>query len=213
MAGKWYQDKDLWSGVGGMGTGLMGLFGGGGTNPADAAMPYLDKIPGATGKYFDPYINAGKNALPTLEEQYQQLLNGPGGKLNTIGKDYQQSPGFQFALQQALQGGNQAAAAGGMAGSPMHEQANMATATGLANQDYNQWLEKALGLYGRGLTGEEGTANRGLNASTSQADQVAQALAAQAKLKYEGQAQQNQRQGSGIGDFISGAAKVLPFIL
>jgi len=96
---------------------LSGLFGGKGyKNPADSANKYIDQIPGQTSQYFQPYINAGQNALPQLQGQYNDLLNNPGGKLNQMGGQFQQSPGFQFALQQALQGSGHAAAAGGMAG-------------------------------------------------------------------------------------------------
>ena len=93
---------------------LSQLFGGG-KNPADAAMPYLDKIPGQTSQYLDPYFQAGKSMLPGLEKEYGSLTSDPGGFLNKIGASYQQSPGFKSALQNALTAGNHAAAAGGMA--------------------------------------------------------------------------------------------------
>ena len=203
-----YKNPDFWSGAGSMASGIGGIFGMGGKNPAEAGMPYLNQIPSEVSKYYDPYINAGKKALPTLEEQYNQLLNSPGGKMNAIGQDFQQSPGFQFALQQALQGANQSAAAGGMAGSPMAEQNNMAIATQLGNQDYNNWIQHALGMYGQGLQGEQQLGGWGLNAGNSMADQIAQTRAAQAKLAYEGQAQKNQQQGSGFGDLLGGVAKL-----
>ena len=102
-----------------------------------------------------PYIDQGQAQYGNLNSQYGQLMNDPGGRMNQIGQSYHQSPGFQFALQQALQGAGHAAAAGGMAGSPHHEQQNMGLATNLANQDYNQWLQQALGLYGRGMSGSQ----------------------------------------------------------
>lgn len=164
----------------------------GGKNPADSAMPYLNQIPGQTSQYFDPYINAGKNALPNLQGQYDQLLNNPGGKLNDIGQNFQQSPGFKFAMDQAMQAAGHAAAAGGMAGSPQHEQQNMGVATDLANQDYYNWLTGATGLYNQGLQGKQGLAAGGLQAGTSMADMIAQTLAQQANLKFQGNRQQNQ---------------------
>src|SRR4029077_19140922 len=118
---------------------LDSLFGGKKSNPANAGMPYLNQIPGMTSPYFQPYINAGQEAIPNLQGQYNELLQGPGNKLNQIGQDYQQSPGLQFAIQQALQGAGHAAAAGGMAGSPQHEQQNMQLASHLADQDYYNW--------------------------------------------------------------------------
>jgi len=37
-------------------------FGGGGSysNPADAAMPYLEQVPGYVDQYYNPYINMGQ---------------------------------------------------------------------------------------------------------------------------------------------------------
>jgi hypothetical protein len=186
---------------------LSGLFGGN-KNPADAANKYISQIPGQTSQYFDPYINAGKNALPILQGQYGDLLNNPGGKVNQIGGSFQQSPGFQFALQQALQGAGHAAAAGGMAGSPQHEQQNMGIATQLGNQDYYNYLDKALGLYNQGLSGEQGMAGMGLTAGTSQADMIAQALAQQGNNAFRGQQDKNARNNSfwnGVGN-LGGAA-------
>ncbi len=188
---------------------LSGLFGGKGyKNPADKANQTIGQIPGQTSQYFDPYINAGKNALPILQGQYNDLLNNPGGKLNQMGGQFQQSPGFQFALQQALQGSGHAAAAGGMAGSPQHEQQNMGIATQLGNQDYYNYLDKALGLYGQGLTGEQGMAQGGLTAGTSMADMISQALAQQANYDFRGQQDKNARKNdlwSGLGN-LGGAA-------
>ena len=173
-----------------IGSGAGQLFGSG-ANPADSANKYLDQIPGQTNQYLDPYSNAGKGQLGGLSDQYNSLMNNPGGKLNDIGSNYKQSPGFQFALKQALQGAGNAAAAGGMAGSPQHEQENMQTASNIASQDYNNWLQQATGLYGQGLTGSQGMANQGQSAAQSQADQIAQQLAQKANYGYEGQAAKN----------------------
>lgn len=104
---------------------LSSLFGGDdsqqymGSNPAGAAMPYLDQI---KGEYLSP-------------EAY-----------NTIASQYKQSPGYQFRLKQAMLAGNNAAGAGGMLGSGQHQFENMSTAEGLANQDYNNWWQQRMGL-------------------------------------------------------------------
>lgn len=180
----------------------------GGKNPADSAMPYINQIPGQTHQYFDPYIQAGKNQLPGLSDQYSQLMNDPGGRMNKIGESFHESPGFKFAMQQALQGGNHAAAAGGMAGSPQHEQQNMQLATDLGNQEYNNWMQNAMGMYGEGLHGSQGMANQGQQAGQSMADMIAQTLAQQGNLAFNGQQQQNQNRHDMWGNAfkIGGAA-------
>src|SRR6185503_15277001 len=126
----------------------MGLFDWLGTDPSKKASKYLNQVPGQIKPQYNPFIKAGNNQIPQLEEQYSGLLNDPGSMLNKFGESYHQSPGFDFALKQALQGAGNAAAAGGMAGSPMHEQENMELSTNLANQDYNNYLRNAMGLYG-----------------------------------------------------------------
>lgn len=189
---------------------LSNMFGGY-KNPADSAMPYLNQIPGQTNQYLDPYFQAGKNALPGLQDQYSQLMNDPGGKMNKIGESFQQSPGFKFAMDQALQGSGHAAAAGGMAGSPQHEQQNMQLATQLGNQDYNSWLQNALGMYGTGLSGEQDLTHQGQQAGQSMADMIAQTLAQQAQLQYTGQQNKNQNNSSMWGNIGKGIGALSAF--
>jgi hypothetical protein len=186
---------------------LGGLFGGG-KNPADAGMGYLNQIPGKTQQYYQPYFDAGKSQLPGLQEQYGQLMNDPGGRMNQIGESFHESPGFQFALQQALGAGNRSAAAGGMAGSPANMQGNMQLATNMGNQEYNNWLQNAMGMYGMGMQGSQGMANMGQQAGNSMADMIAQTLAQQGNMAFRGQQEQNSNRNSLLGGLgnLAGAA-------
>ncbi|MDD5211396.1 MAG: hypothetical protein PHV62_03210 [Sulfuricurvum sp.] len=197
-------------GAGMLGAGLGAMFGDY-KNPADAAMGDMDKIPGQIDKYLQPYINQGNEQYGKLNDQYGQLMNDPGGRLNQIGQGYHQSPGFQFALQQALQGAGHAAAAGGMAGSPQHEQQNMGIATGLADQDYNQWLGNALGMYKTGLEGGQNIYNTGARAGMSAGEDMASYFANRAKLNYEGQNAENQHEGGMWGNLIGAGATAAAF--
>lgn len=187
---------------------LAGLFGNT-QDPAGAANQYLNQIPGQVNPYFQPYSQAGQQALGTLQGQYSNLLSDPGGMLNKIGAGYHQSPGFQFALQQALQGAGHGAAAGGMAGSPMQQQQNMGIATQLGNQDYYNWLDQARSMYGAGLQGEQGLAGGGLEAGTNMARLIEAQRGMQAALAYQQAQAQNQAQGDiwgDIGGLAGGAA-------
>lgn len=177
-------------------------------NPSNAAMPYMDEIPGQLEHYMGPYNDAGKRALPGLEDQYGHLMTDPGGRVNQIGQGYHQSPGFQFALQQALQGAGHAAAAGGMAGSAQHEQQNMGLATNLANQDYNQWLSNALGMYKTGLAGEQSIYDTGAQTGKALGEDLASVLANKAKLAYEGANAANQHEGGKWGSIFGGAGQL-----
>ena len=137
----------------------------GGKNPANEAMPYLNKIPGAVNPYYQPYINQGQQANQNLMGQYGNLINNPGQKFSEFGQGYKESPGYQFKLNQALQAGNNAAAAGGMAGSPQHEQQNIQIGNDIASQDFNDYINHIMGLYGYGLQGEQGLGEQGYRAS------------------------------------------------
>ncbi len=176
----------------------------GGKNPADASKPYYDQIPGATNPYFQPYFNNGINAGQNLEGQYSGLMNDPGGMMNKFGESYKESPGMKFAIQKALQASGNAAASGGMAGSPQHSQQNMQLANDIASQDYNNWMDKALGLYGKGLSGNEQFYNTGANAGKNQADFIAQTLAQQGNAAFNGQAQKNKNQADLWGNIFTG---------
>jgi hypothetical protein len=160
-------------------------------DPSKDASKYLNKVPGTIKPYYDPYIQAGNRQLPGLEEEYGGLMKDPGGRMNQIGQGYQQSPGFEFALKQAMQGAGNAAAAGGMAGSRQHEQQNMEIGTNLANQDYNEWLQKALGMYGMGLKGSQGLYNTGAQSANSLAELLAGNLNSQSENAYAGGANKN----------------------
>jgi hypothetical protein len=179
--------------------GLIGAGAGGSasgwSNPANKAMPYMNQIPDMLQKYLSPYIDAGNQALPGLQDQYGKLITDPGARMNEIGASYQQSPGFQFSLDQALQGSDHAAAAGGMAGSPQHEFQNMDIATQMANQDYNNYMSNALGMYKTGLSGNQSIYNTGAQTGMAMGEDMASVLANQAKLAYLGQNAKNQSSG------------------
>lgn len=191
--------------TGALGGMLGGLLGGhSGPDPMD----YLSQISGQVSPYLSPYSQAGQSVLPGLEKQYGELTSDPAGVLNRMGSQFHHSPGFNFALSQAMRGVNQAAAAGGMAGSPQAMQQSQQIGTQMANQDYYNWLNQAKGMYGAGLQGMQGLAGMGMQAGTSMAEAIANALAAQASEAQEKQAAGAQ-EGGGIGGFlgdIAGAA-------
>jgi len=197
--------------IGSIGTGLAGLFGGG-TSPGDAAMPYLEQMAGNLPQYYQPYMDAGQQALPGLQDQYGQLMNDPGKRMNQIGESFQQSPGLQFQMDQAITGGNRAAAASGMLGSGTSMNDISRNIQGLAQQDYNNWLNNALGMYGQGLSGNQNLYNTGFEASTGLAGNLANIAGSQAQLAYQDQAGKNQAQGSALGGLIGGIGSLLSFL-
>lgn len=186
-----------------MGSGLgQMLFGG--DNPSDSAMQYFPQMKDTLEKYLSPYMDAGQRALPGLEKHFGSLMDSPGGRLNEIGAGFQKSPGFDFALKQALQAGNNASAAGGMAGTPQHQYQAMQTATGFANQDFNNWLNHALGLYGTGLMGNQNIYGVGAQAGIGLGEDLAGMLSQQSGLAYKGQDYSNTRRGNSMSSIFGG---------
>jgi hypothetical protein len=168
--------------------------GGGMTNPADSAMGYFNQVPGTIKPYYDPYINAGQNALGNLQGQYNTLVNDPNAIINKFGSQFQQSPGYQFQTNQAMNAANNAAASGGMLGTPYHQQNAASMVNNLANQDYYNFLNNSLGMYNHGLQGYQGLNEMGYRASDSLASSLGASLMNQGQLAYQGQQAQNQAQ-------------------
>lgn len=199
-------------GAGALG-GLMNLFGGGGKNPADAANKYYEKIPGQTQQYYQPYIDAGKNALDVNQGQYNNLINDPNSMLDKFGAGYKQSPGYKYNLEQAMAGVNNAAAAGGGLGTLGHQQLSADTTSGIASKDYQDYLKNVLGLYGTGLSGSQDIAHQGQNASQNYADILANVLSMQGQNAFAGQDAKNKSRGSAFSDIFSGIGSALPWLL
>jgi len=174
-------------------------------SPYSAASPYLEDIAGTITPYYQPYITSGQNALSSLMGQYGSLINDPSAKMNQMGSQYQASPGYQYNVDQTTKAMNQAAAAGGMVGSPQEQQQLGQVVSGLANQDYYNYLNQAMGLYNTGLSGMGNINQMGYGASTGLADNLASALMSQAALAYAGTAAENQNTGGfwgGIGGML-----------
>lgn len=165
----------------------------GSSNPADAATGYLSQIPGDVSPYYDPYISAGGQAMGALGTQYGQLLSDPGAFINQVGSSFKQSPGYQFQVDQATSAENQAAAAGGMVGSPQEQQQLGEITNQLANKDYYNYLGNALNEYGLGLSGTQDINKMGYGASTQMAQDVMDALSSSASAAYSGQAYEDQQ--------------------
>lgn len=205
-----------WMGMGGglasMAGGLAGLFGGGQKNPADAAMPYLQGIPGQTLPYYQPWMQGGQNAMNQSQGVYGQMTNDPNSYYDKIASGYKESPGYQWKLKQGMNASNNAAAAGGMAGSLQHQQQSTEMANGIASQDFNDYLSQVLGINKTGLQGNENAMNRGFDASKGYADLLGSNAAQQAGLAFQGQSGENSKSQSGWESLFSGAGAALPWL-
>jgi hypothetical protein len=208
MSGMSFNPWMMALGLGGMGGGLAGMM----NNPSEAAMGYTNQLPGTVSPYYDPYIQAGQRSMGTLENQFNQLINDPASIYAMLAPQggFQQSPGYQWQMEQGMNAATNAAASGGQAGGSAHQQQAASLGTNMANQDYYNWMnqvynpefERMLGLYGSGLSGLSGLNTMGYNASDSLASLLAQNLMNQAQLASTSAQQQN----SSMGGLLGGAA-------
>ena len=119
-------------GLGALAGGLGSFFGG--KQQADAYGKAAQMALDASA----PWRNAGASALPIIQRE--------------IGQGFQESPGYQYVLDQALRGANRGANAQGLYGSGARANALTRTAAGLASQEYGNWYNRLAGLAGLGQT-------------------------------------------------------------
>lgn len=103
-------------------------------------------------------------------------LLGSNPFATSTGNTFQQSPGYQFALDEAFRGVNAGAGASGLLNSGSRLKSLQDRAVGLASQEYNNWwnqdqaqlanMNQATGQYLNALTGQQGM---GLSAAGAQA--------------------------------------------
>ena len=141
----------------------------GNNNPYDDTAQYMDQIPGVQQQYLGPYSQMSQALLPQLAQGYGTMAMHPSQVQAGLGAGFQQDPGYEWNLDQQLQAGDQAMAAGGMSGSPESQQFSQDTANNLANQQYQQYMNNQMKIAGTGLQGEQGLETQGYGASSQMA--------------------------------------------
>lgn len=201
MQQRFMQMLGIGGGLGTAGAGLFGMFNKG-KNPATQANNIIGQIPGQTKPYYQPYMDAGKGALSDLQNQYKDLLSG--NTQNQLGANFKESPGYQYALKEALGAQGNASARGGMLGTPQDQAEAARVGEGLAGQEYDKYIQNQMGLYGQGLQGEQGINQMGYNANTDYANMLGNNLSQQGAYQFMGQQGQNQAKQQGMGNIFSG---------
>ena len=152
---------------------LSGMFGGGYEKEAAnkdimAANQYSNvALPALAAAYQTGQTNIGQavgayDPLKQLGAQYSQaaptylgaLGIGTPQQVSAAGSAFSNNPGYQFALQQAQQAAERAAAAGGMTASGNLIDAEQRNAIGLEDQQYQNWVKnlQQAGQMGLGAT-------------------------------------------------------------
>ncbi len=170
----------------------------GGKNPANAGMGYLDQIPGMGHQNYDPYIDRGNNASNSLNEQFMKMMSDPQGFLAQMQSGYKTSDAYKNKSEELQKGMGAAAAAGGLAGTPYHQQQYGEEADKLLSGDMQQYLDNVMGINKTGLSGEQDFANKGFDATKALTDLLGGTLGSKSTLGFEGVKSQNQNQNAFI---------------
>jgi hypothetical protein len=189
------------------------LFGGSQTNPYDEALDLYsyEDMENMLNEYYGPWREAGLRALPTMEEQMMMLLYSPDAINQMMGSTYEASPGYDYQMEQSMNAANSAAAAGGMLGTPTHQQNAMEQSQQIANQDYWEYVDHLTELYYKGLGIGSDINKMGYNASDKMAQDLSRFMAAQTGLTAQSANWENQSSsafwsalGAGAGFALGG---------
>ena len=119
---------------------------------------------------FQPYANVG----PAAVKQQQDLLGLNGqAAADAAMQSFQQSPGYQWALQQGLRGVDASAAARGMLRSGATLKGEEAYGQGLANQEFGNYFNRLGTMANTGFQGATGIVNAGNNLANAMTGNVA----------------------------------------
>ena len=183
---------------------------GGGDNPYEEALDLysFEDMENMLNEYYGPWREAGLRALPTMEEQMMMLLYSPETINAMMGSTYEASPGYDYQMQESMNAANQAAAAGGMLGTPSHQNTAMTQSQNIANQDYWQYVNHLTDLYTKGLGIGTDINQMGYNASDKMAQDLSRFMDAQTGLT----AQAGAYKGSSANAGLSGLSGLLTSI-
>lgn len=185
----------------------MGLLRADYTNPADAGMGYLEQIPGTVTPYYQPYRRIGLASARAGAPQYYQMATNPIGYHNYIMEGYEPSASYQYQSDQLDKSMNADAAAGGYTGTSYDQGQQAQAQQQLLSQDQQRYYNDVTDAQRYGLQGGMQYYNTGYNASDTLAKILAQNLAQEAGLAYQGANWQNQMTAQRRGNMVGGISQ------
>lgn len=219
--------------ISGLLSGLGGILGGNETNKAAKRnQEALDAFKTEGMGYIDQADSAGRGYLGQISDMYSPLarlgvqsgemygnalgLNGAAGN-EAARAAFQTGPGYQFALDQGLQALERGAASQGRLQSGQTGLDFINYATGLANQEYGNWMDRLAnpGILQTGLAGQAGAlsdlANLAVNTGDRRLNVSSEVLNGMLNVNNQ-KAQGNQQMiggglsglGSAAGSFFGG---------
>lgn len=130
---------------------IGGLFGNSGA-PSQSGYNEINRYAGKAEDVQNPYLQAGNEAIPQYQD-WLKTMQDPAAFINNLSSQYSTSPQEQYAQQQAMRSGTNAASANGLSGSTPNEMQMQQNSANISNQYMNQWLQNVLGInteYGHG---------------------------------------------------------------
>lgn len=177
-----------------------------GQGGADAAMPYLNRVPQYGYDAYNPFIKQGQEADQQLLPQYGAMNSDPVQYLNQILGQYKPSAGYQYREDRNLRQAHNTAAAGGYVGTQNDIENRTGITNGLMSQDIQEFLANVLGIKGTGIAGLENRAGRGFEAAGSLADYLGGASGAQGQAAYSGRAQKEANRANMLNSLLGTVA-------
>lgn len=181
---------------------MNNVFGGGYSNPADAAQPYLNKIPGYTDQYMNPYINIGQTAGNIAQQQYGAMASNPSQYFNSLYSGYETSPEYNFLSDQLKKTQNATAASGGFSGTANDINDQMSAQNALLDQNWDRYFNQVTGLQNTGLAGETGMYNTGFGASNNALNALQNYANASAQNQFGGTQASNAMSSGMLGTLL-----------
>lgn len=169
------------------------MMGGKQENPADKAMPYIEKIGGMAKEQYNPWINQGQEAQQGNQALFKEITQNPTDYWNKLQAGYTPSKGYQYKQEQAQKAASAAARASGIAGTGADQSNQMDIVQKILSQGEGQYMEQILNMLGMGAQGQENIANRGFGATSALTDTLGSQYATQGELAFQGQREKNQR--------------------
>lgn len=198
--------SSLIPGIGGI---MQGLFGDSGAAYEDAGKAYqgiMEKYLPGIQQNFNPFIQAGQDALPQMQNALSKMSN-PTEFMNNILGSYQESPYSQFLRKYGNQGMTNAASASGMLGSGALMKEASDYNQQLTSRDLQQYLGNVLGINQSYMGGLNSLAGMGLSGAASYGDVMSRLLPGYAEAMggaaYGQKAGQQADQGALMGGITS----------
>jgi hypothetical protein len=185
----------------------MGFFSPNYENPADSGMEYLNQVPGTVTPYYKPYISLGQGAARASAPQYYKMGTDPQGYYNQTMSGYTESPQYQYNYDKNMQIMQGDAAAGGYTGTEYDQRNQTEMNEGLMAQDQQQYYRNVTEAQKYGLDAGMHYFDTGYRASDSLANMLAQNLAVQSGLAYQGTAWDNSMKSQKRNNMSSGFAQ------